>query len=162
MNAKYLAQIRAQRTTDGDKAVWLPAEPEPVVMGMHGAVADHYGLGNERKSHATTIDYVVASAAACLMGTFGRALQARGVDLASAGLELDATGHVVEDGGVLVLKRIEVRYRLDAPADQRDAIERAHAVHHRACPVSRSLEGSIEIETEVDIVCASAGGTRSP
>ena len=49
---------------------------------------------------------------------------------------------------VLVLKRIHVAYTLDAAADARDAVERVHAVHHRYCPVHRSIAGSIEITTE--------------
>ncbi len=43
--------------------------------------------------------------------------------------------------------------RLKAPeAADPEAIQRAHAVHHRACAVSRSLEGSIEIRTELELV----------
>lgn len=53
--------------------------------------------------------------------------------------------------GVLVLRRIEVRYRLDAPSASSDTIERVHALHRRHCPVYRSLESAIDIETILEI-----------
>ncbi|HEY7488064.1 MAG TPA: hypothetical protein VH912_26700 [Streptosporangiaceae bacterium] len=41
----------------------VPAEDEPVVFGVHGPVAEHYGLTEgEYEPHATTLDYVVAAA----------------------------------------------------------------------------------------------------
>ena len=56
------------------------------------------------------------------------------------------------EDGVLVIKRIRVRYRLPVPEDKRDAAMRAHAAHQRACPVARSIGGSIDIETELELV----------
>jgi organic hydroperoxide reductase OsmC/OhrA len=53
---------------------------------------------------------------------------------------------------VLVIKRISVRYRLAVPADRRDEVERVHGSHARFCPVARSLEGGIEIRTELELV----------
>ena len=58
---------------------------------------------------------------------------------------------VVEDK-VLVIRRITVHYRLSAPADRREEVERVHGFHARFCPVARSLEGGIEIRTELDLV----------
>lgn len=55
------------------------------------------------------------------------------------------------DDGVLVIRRIHVRYRLRAPEDVRETVERVHGVHHRHCPVYRSLEGAIEITTEIEL-----------
>jgi hypothetical protein len=41
----------------------VPAEAEPVVFGVHGAVAEHYGLAEgEYEPHSTTLDYIVAAA----------------------------------------------------------------------------------------------------
>ncbi len=48
-----------------------------------------------------------------------------------------------------MIKRITVRYRLPVPEDRRDEAERVHGFHARACPVARSLEGGIEIRTEL-------------
>jgi uncharacterized OsmC-like protein len=44
------------------------------------------------------------------------------------------------------------RYRLPVPEDKRDAAMRARAAHQRACPVARSIGGSIDIETELELV----------
>lgn len=53
------------------------------------------------------------------------------------------------DDDVLVIKRIHVRYRLRAPEEARETVERVHAVHHYHCPVYRSLAGAIDITTEI-------------
>ena len=50
---------------------------------------------------------------------------------------------------MLIIKRIHVRYRLTLQPDQREAAERAHAVHAANCPVARSLQGSIDITTDL-------------
>jgi organic hydroperoxide reductase OsmC/OhrA len=52
---------------------------------------------------------------------------------------------------VLVIKRITVRYRLRIPADQHAEAERLHGFHSRFCPVARSLEGGIEVYTELEL-----------
>ena len=64
----------------------------------------------------------------------------------------DVRGEVETDDGVLVLRRIHVRYRLRAPAGRREAIERVHRFHARHCPVYRSLIAAIEITTELEIL----------
>lgn len=58
---------------------------------------------------------------------------------------------VLEDK-VLVIKRIRVRYRLTGcPDDKREAAERAHSFHAARCPVAKSISGSIEITTQLDL-----------
>ncbi len=56
------------------------------------------------------------------------------------------------EDGVLVIKRIRVHYRVEVPQERREEAERAHAVHQRACPVARSIGGSIDIQTELELV----------
>ena len=57
------------------------------------------------------------------------------------------------DDGVLVIKRIRVRYRLrDCPEDKRDAASRAHDHHHSKCPVYRSIGRCIDISTALEFV----------
>ena len=57
---------------------------------------------------------------------------------------------MVEDG-VLVIRRIRVRYRLSGcPADKREAAERAHQHHHSRCPVAKSIGDCIAIATELE------------
>jgi organic hydroperoxide reductase OsmC/OhrA len=51
-----------------------------------------------------------------------------------------------------VIKRIRVHYRLAVPGDKREAAERAQSAHQRACPVARSIGGSIDIQTELEMV----------
>ena len=58
---------------------------------------------------------------------------------------------VLEDN-VLVIRRITVHYRLAVPEDRREEVERVHAFHARFCPVARSLEGGIEVRTELELV----------
>jgi uncharacterized OsmC-like protein len=58
---------------------------------------------------------------------------------------------VFERDGVLVIERIEVTYRLDLPAEHHETARRVHGFHARACPVARSLEGGIEIETRLEL-----------
>ena len=61
-------------------------------------------------------------------------------------------GEVEADDKVLILRRIHVRYKLRAPADQREVIERVHGMHARYCPVYRSLEAAIDITTELELI----------
>ena len=63
----------------------------------------------------------------------------------------DATGEVELDDGVLILRRIHVRYRLQADEEQRTAAERAHEHHHSRCPVYRSIGGCVEITTAFEL-----------
>lgn len=52
---------------------------------------------------------------------------------------------------MLVLRRIHVVYSLDAPDASREVIERVHQVHHRSCPIYRSISSAIEITTEFQL-----------
>jgi organic hydroperoxide reductase OsmC/OhrA len=52
---------------------------------------------------------------------------------------------------VLVIRRITVRYRLPVAEDRREEAERVHGFHARFCPVARSLEGGIEVRTELEM-----------
>lgn len=62
-------------------------------------------------------------------------------------------GEVEKDGRVLILKRIHVTYHLSGvEEDQKEAVDRVLAFHARYCPVARSIEGSIEITTELEYV----------
>ncbi len=57
-------------------------------------------------------------------------------------------GDIELDGKVLVITRIQVAYAgVDVPPDKQAAADRALAGHHRLCPVSRSIEGTITIST---------------
>ncbi|AJE04683.1 hypothetical protein GPICK_16070 [Geobacter pickeringii] len=60
----YISQVRIERVKGVLRRAFLPAETEPVLFGVHGAVAVHYGVSPEvSEPHATTLDYIVAAAA---------------------------------------------------------------------------------------------------
>ncbi len=60
-------------------------------------------------------------------------------------------GEIESEGGVLIIRRIHVTYRLQVPmsADQA-TIDRVLAAHERACPVYRSLHPQIHITTSLE------------
>ncbi len=59
-----------------------------------------------------------------------------------------ARGEVELEGHTLVVKRIRVTYAgLQVGGQDREKVERVLAVHADACPVARSVQGSIEITT---------------
>jgi uncharacterized OsmC-like protein len=66
--------------------------------------------------------------------------------------EVEATGEVELEQKVIVLKRIEVRYRLKVPEDKREVADRVHDVHHRSCPVARSIGDAVDITTRLELV----------
>lgn len=132
----YISRVRVERIRGPLRRAYLPAEDGPVVFGVHSAVAEHYGVpaGGEAE-RATTLDYIVAAAAGWLTGTFGGALEARHVPASEGRLESDATGEIELEDGVLVIKRIHVRYRLRIAPD----IDRMIAF----CPTSVYSVGTV-------------------
>ena len=62
------------------------------------------------------------------------------------------------EDGVLVIKRIHVRYLLEVEPDaDRAAIERAFEHHMPRCPVYRSISAAIDCTTEVQLRPSDAG-----
>jgi hypothetical protein len=60
----YRSEVRIERERGPMRRAYLPAEPEPVLFGVHGAVAEHYKVPPDAfPPHATTLDYIVAAAA---------------------------------------------------------------------------------------------------
>jgi methyl coenzyme M reductase alpha subunit len=59
----YVSEVQIERDRGPVRRARLPAEPDPVVFGVHGAIAEHYGVpADAYEPHATTLDYVVAAA----------------------------------------------------------------------------------------------------
>jgi hypothetical protein len=56
---------------------------------------------------------------------------------------------VGKEGRVLVIRSIRVVYSLRLAADRRPDGERVHGFHAGFCPVAKTLEGAVEIETEL-------------
>jgi uncharacterized OsmC-like protein len=61
-------------------------------------------------------------------------------------------GEVEKEGGVLVLRRIHVNYKLSVPDPDavRDTVARVLEIHVDKCPVALSIKGAIDVTTEVE------------
>lgn len=60
----YRSEVKIERVKGPIRRAYLPGETEPVIFGVHGAVAEHYKVPPAAfDPHATTLDYIVASAA---------------------------------------------------------------------------------------------------
>lgn len=53
---------------------------------------------------------------------------------------------------MLVVRRIRVHYRLQAPKDQWETAERVHGFHAPFCPMYLSVKAAIDITTELELV----------
>lgn len=91
-----------------------------------------------------------------MTGTFGGALEARGIPAGEGYLESEAVGEVEKERNVLVIKRVNIIYKLKVdPAileEKRDAIDRVMRVHPNSCPVYKSISGSIDVTAELELV----------
>ena len=57
----YVSDITIERIKGPYRHAWLPAHEGPVEFGVHGAIAEHYGVTPENEV-TTTIDYLIAAA----------------------------------------------------------------------------------------------------
>ena len=57
----YTADIRIERIAGPHRKAWVPGRTEPVDFGVHGAIAEHYGV-DVVQEHTTTLDYLMAAA----------------------------------------------------------------------------------------------------
>lgn len=58
----YVSRVALERRSGPDRVAWMPAG-ETVAFGVHGAVAEHYGVSAaDHDPTSTTLDYVVAAA----------------------------------------------------------------------------------------------------
>jgi hypothetical protein len=59
----YRSRVSVTREQGMLRSAVLPALDQPVLFGVHSAVAEHYGVGPEdQEPHTTTLDYLVAAA----------------------------------------------------------------------------------------------------
>jgi hypothetical protein len=60
----YVSEVKIERVAGPLRRAYVPAREEPVLFGVHSAIAEHYGLApGDVEPHPTTLDYVVAAAA---------------------------------------------------------------------------------------------------
>ncbi len=78
-------------------------------------------------------------------------LEARGIDASGGKLTAEVSGKIGKDDGVLAIRSIHVKYRLEAGRADPDAIGRAHEIHAARCPVYRTLIGCVDITTELAV-----------
>jgi uncharacterized OsmC-like protein len=87
-----------------------------------------------------------------MLGTFAGALDARQIDAKHGRLIAEVRGEIESEGGVLVIRRVHVRFLLKAAEDVRDTVERVHGVYQDKCPVYRSLRPAFEITSAYELV----------
>ncbi len=63
-------------------------------------------------------------------------------------------GEIETENKVLVMKRIKQIFHLTADERDREKIERVLRIYADFCPVARSVKGSIEISSELDLTSA--------
>ena len=113
-------RVRLSREQPPIRRAHLEMTGTDVTFGVPGWQGEHYGFApGAVEEHPGTLDYLVASVAGCLIGTFGGTLKARGIVASGDDLTADAIGEVVVDpDNVLRLRRIVVRYTLRAEEER--------------------------------------------
>lgn len=86
-----------------------------------------------------------------MLGTLNGALEVRQVCLEPGAItaELEGVNEVVN--GLPVLREVRIRYRIRAPHDARERVERALAKHQEKCPTAASLQGAVAVSWTADI-----------
>src|SRR5438093_10631470 len=80
-----------------------------------------------------------------MLGTFGGALEARKIDASDGRLIASVRGEIESEEGVLVIRRIHIAFRLRAPHEVRDTLERVHGLLPNNCPLFRTLHNGVEV-----------------
>jgi hypothetical protein len=80
------------------------------------------------------------------MGTFGGTLEARRIDASNGRLTADVKGEVETEEGVLIIRRIHVAMRLEAPEESRAMIQRVHDSVRDEVPVVSNVPPCDSIE----------------
>lgn len=87
-----------------------------------------------------------------MLGTFAGALDARKIDAKQGRLTADVRGEIESEDGVLIIRRVHVQFRLRAPDDVRETVDRVHGVYKESCPVYRTLRPAMDITSAVELV----------
>jgi uncharacterized OsmC-like protein len=152
----YVSRVKVEPVEGKTRLAQIPGKEEPVFFGVHGEVAQHYGVSPvDEEPHPSTLDYLVAAAGGWLLGTFAGALAARHVSFDSDSLYADTLGEVETEDKVLVVKRIKQTFHLMADEKDRETIQRVVDIYADGCPVARSIKDSIEITSELDLTIKS-------
>lgn len=87
-----------------------------------------------------------------MVGTFGGALEARHINASGGTLRADVVGEVEQEDGVLVIRRVHVAMRLEAPEAVRATVERVHGLYAMRCPLYRTLHAAIAFTSSYELV----------
>jgi hypothetical protein len=61
---KYRSQVKIERVKGPIRRAHIPGENQPIIFGVHGAIAEHYKVpADVLEPHASTLDYVIAATA---------------------------------------------------------------------------------------------------
>lgn len=81
-----------------------------------------------------------------MVGTFGRALEVRGIPSHPDRLSAEVEGDIVDEDGVMALRAIRIRYRVVLDPAKRAEADRALAFHERGCPLANTLRGAVTVD----------------
>ena len=87
-----------------------------------------------------------------MLGTFAGALDARQIDAKHGRLVAEVRGEIESDDGVLVIRRVHVKFLLKAPDTVRETVDRVHGIYKDKCPVYRTLRPAMEITSAYELV----------
>jgi uncharacterized OsmC-like protein len=87
-----------------------------------------------------------------MLGTFAGALDARQIDAKHGRLVAEVRGEIESDDGVLIIRRVHVKFLLKAPDSVRETVDRVHGVYKDKCPVYRTLRPAMEITSAYELV----------
>ena len=65
-------------------------------------------------------------------------------------------GEVETEDGVLVIRRVHVAMRLEAPENVRETVERVHGMYAMRCPLYRTLHTAIGFTTSYELAAPRA------
>jgi uncharacterized OsmC-like protein len=86
-----------------------------------------------------------------MFGTLAGALAGRKVPFDRDQYTATVDGHIVGVGRTIRIESIAVHYALAAPAEHREAIERALRVHPEGCPAHLSVKDAIAVTWDASI-----------
>ena len=86
-----------------------------------------------------------------MVGTLGRALEVRGIPSQPDRLSAQVEGDVVNEDGVMALRRIRIRYQIVIPPGKDAEAQRALSFHELGCPLANTLRGAVDLSYTAEI-----------
>ena len=86
-----------------------------------------------------------------MFGTLAGALSGRKIPFDRKQFTASVDGRIVGAGRTIRIESIMVHYDVTAPAEHREAIERALRVHPEGCPAHQSVKDAIQVSWEATL-----------